>query len=319
MSNTLYVGTEDGLHTLNGDAAVPIEGRKVSHVTRADDGWYALVDRSEVWRSTDGSDWSALATVENRTLNCVISVGRDVYVGTSNAHLYKMHDGGFQQVETFDGTEGHETWHTPWGGPPDVRSMSAHPSGTVFANVHVGGIPRSSDGGATWEPTVPVESDVHEVFCDPDSGMVLAAAAIGLGVSDDGGATWRWDSDGVHGRYIRAAAVAGDTVLASASTGPYTDRGAVYRKALWRLGPVPEVRAGATRVVLRQRRLHVSGGQRLLRRLRNLRRPGVHLRRRRRVVDLGSGGAGGGSLRHHRLTSAVRQLGRSLSLPEERK
>ena len=237
MSNTLYVGTEDGLHTLNGDGAVPIEGRKVSHVARADDGWYALVDRSEVWRSSDGSDWRALATVENRTLNCVVSVSGDLYVGTSNAHVYKMRDGELGQVESFDGTEGQETWHTPWGGPPDVRSMSADSSGALFANVHVGGIPRSSDGGATWEPTVPVESDVHEVFCDRDSGTVLAAAAIGLGVSDDGGATWRWDSDGVHGRYMRAGAVAGETVLASASTGPYTDKAAVYRKGLGDSGP----------------------------------------------------------------------------------
>ena len=37
----------------------------------------------------------------------------------------------------------------------------------VLAAVHVGGIPRSTDGGETWAPTVPIEYDVHEVRIAP--------------------------------------------------------------------------------------------------------------------------------------------------------
>jgi RND family efflux transporter MFP subunit len=34
---------------------------------------------------------------------------------------------------------------------------------TKLVNVHVGGIPRSVDSGATWAPTIDVDADVHEV------------------------------------------------------------------------------------------------------------------------------------------------------------
>jgi photosystem II stability/assembly factor-like uncharacterized protein len=66
-----------------------------------------------------------------------------------------------------------------------------------------------------------------------EGGRVLAAAGDGgLLTSTDGGATWRQDVDGLHGTYCRAVAVAGDTVLLTASTGPFTKKAAVYRRAL---------------------------------------------------------------------------------------
>ncbi|HEX2850392.1 MAG TPA: hypothetical protein VHN98_07555 [Acidimicrobiales bacterium] len=40
------------------------------------------------------------------------------------------------------------------------------------------------------------------------------------------------DADGLHGSYCRAVAVAGDTVLLTASRGPHGSRGAVYRRSL---------------------------------------------------------------------------------------
>src|SRR5258707_11160447 len=72
----------------------------------------------------------------------------------------------------------------------------------LFANVHVGGIPRSMDGGRTWQPTIDIKSDVHEVRAhqaDPD--IVVAASAIGLCISRDAGATWIIERDGLHSSY----------------------------------------------------------------------------------------------------------------------
>ena len=55
-------------------------------------------------------------------------------------------------------------------------------------DVHVWGIPRTTDGGVTWQPTIDVESDVREVCAHPsDPRTVIAGAAIGLCVSRDGG------------------------------------------------------------------------------------------------------------------------------------
>jgi hypothetical protein len=61
----------------------------------------------------------------------------------------------------------------------------------LLAYVHVGGIPRSTDGGATWQPTIDIDNDVHEVRAHPRRpDIVMAATAIGLCTSRDRGLTW---------------------------------------------------------------------------------------------------------------------------------
>lgn len=144
--------------------------------------------------------------------------------------MYSLQGEAVAPVEAFEKAPGRESWYTPWGGPPDVRSMSSDPTGPVYVNVHVGRVVSSSDRQGDWGPTIDIDADVHEVLFDPGSGLLLAACAKGLAVSSDRGSTWRYDADGVHGRYMRAVTVSGDTVVATASTGPRTDRAAVYRK-----------------------------------------------------------------------------------------
>src|SRR5213593_1928350 len=91
---------------------------------------------------------------------------------------------------SFDAAEGREAWHTPWGAPADVRSISSGADGAVYVNVHVGGVLRSTDGGAGWRPTLDIEHDVHQVLALPERpGLVLVAAADGFGLSRDGGDT----------------------------------------------------------------------------------------------------------------------------------
>ncbi len=97
-------------------------------------------------------------------------------------------------------------------------------------NVHVGGVVRSTDGGRSWGPTLDMETDVHQVLAHPAvPGHVFAASAVGLVMSADGGESWRILTEGLHARYLRAVAVAGETVVVSASTGPGGRRAAIYR------------------------------------------------------------------------------------------
>jgi len=111
--------------------------------------------------------------------------------------------------------------------------------------VHVGGVLKSEDGGASWHPTLDIEQDVHQVLApDGRGGRVLVAAAAGFGRSDDGGETWRWDNAGLHAHYCRAVALAGDTVLVSASAGHHGRRAAVYRRRLEGAGPFERCREG---------------------------------------------------------------------------
>ncbi|HEY8199757.1 MAG TPA: hypothetical protein VII47_00210, partial [Actinomycetota bacterium] len=136
-------------------------------------------------------------------------------------------------LESFESADGRDAWYTPWGGPPDVRSMTAAASGDLYVNVHVGGILRSEDGGGSWRPTIDIHSDVHEVrTVDDRPGLVLAAAAVGPAISTDAGASWSVDPTGLHRSYCRAVALSGSTLLVTASDGPFGKRAAVYRRPL---------------------------------------------------------------------------------------
>jgi len=174
-------------------------------------------------------------------LACCMAVGNVIYVGTDDARVLRVGaDGALEPLRGFDAVAGRETWFAGSAiingervGPPlGIRSMTASSDGAVLlANVHVGGVPRSTDGGATWQPTIAVESDVHEVRAHPNRpGVVMAAAAIGLCVSRDGGMTWDVEQDGLHASYCSAVAFAGDDVLVSASVDHFAAQGAIYRR-----------------------------------------------------------------------------------------
>jgi photosystem II stability/assembly factor-like uncharacterized protein len=138
------------------------------------------------------------------------------------------------RCEAFDSAPTRDDWYTPWGGPPSVRTWSVAPdTGALFVNVHVGGILRSLDGGASWSATLGLDHDVHEVVALA-GGVVLAACGDGgLAVSRDGGDSWSLVVDGLRARYARAVCVTDDGwVLLSASRGPGGQDSAVYRRPL---------------------------------------------------------------------------------------
>jgi hypothetical protein len=179
-----------------------------------------------------------IADAGGYALNCVLErFDGEVLVGADAAHLLRLEGDHLTTVEGFEHADGRDRWHTPWGGPPDVRSMSEGPDGTLYVNVHVGGILRSRDGGATWEPTLDMDVDVHRVLALGDGTVLAACGDGGLAVSRDGGDSWVFLTEGLHGTYCRAVAVAGGSVLVTASTGPFTKEGAVYRKPLDGDGP----------------------------------------------------------------------------------
>jgi photosystem II stability/assembly factor-like uncharacterized protein len=113
----------------------------------------------------------------------------------------------------------------------------------LLANVHVGGVPRSTDNGATWQPTIDIDTDVHEVCAHPtDPRVVIAAAAVGFCLSHDGGATWTVDEDGLHASHCSAVAFLGHDALVAASTDHFASQGAVYGRSID--APRPFVPAG---------------------------------------------------------------------------
>jgi len=208
---------------------VHLEGRPVTAVAPDRADLCAVVDGSDLWR-TSGEEWTrAGAPASGEGITCVAATDRAVFVGSTGARLFRVTGDDLAPVTSFDDAEGRSEWHTPWGGPPDTRSMSEWDE-SFYVNVHVGGILRTEDGGATWTPTIDIHADVHQVATA--EGMLLAACAGGLAASSDRGKTWDGRADGLETTYARAVAVCGDTVLLSASRGPRGGKAAVYRAPL---------------------------------------------------------------------------------------
>jgi photosystem II stability/assembly factor-like uncharacterized protein len=231
---TIQVGTEDGIHTAgDGRAPARLSGRAVEALAADAGALWALADGRELWGYDGDGEGRAAASSPGPRLRCLAVAGGMVLAGTAEAHLLRLDAGDLRPVEPFDRVEGHDGWYTPWGGPPDVRSLAVGADGALWVNVHVGGIPTSPDGGRTWRPTIDVDADVHQVLAHPDDpGRVLAATARGLADSADAGASWTYLTEGMHARYCRAVALAGDTVVVSCSTGPRGGRATLYRRPL---------------------------------------------------------------------------------------
>lgn len=231
----LTLATSDGIHLLDGPARTSeLAGHDVRAVVADGKRWLALVDGHSVWQRPAEGDWAELVASDDE-LTCASVLPGWVLLGTSGAHLLRMSDAALiEGLGAFEHAPSRDEWYTPWGGPPDVRSMAVAGDGTLYVNVHVGGILRSADGGASWAATIDLHADVHQVICprqyQPD--LVLAACADGLAVSRDAGASWRLRDEGLRGTYCRAVAVAGDTVIVSASDGPDGGQVGVYRAPL---------------------------------------------------------------------------------------
>jgi len=216
----LLVGTSHGLHDLDsGDELV--NGRAVTALAVGSGSWHALLDR----RFVVGAHKGELPEADGQSLE-VLPDG-SVVVGRTGARLAIIGaSGDVRDVAAFEAVPGRDDWENPANPTPDTRTMSVGPS-RWWVNVHVGGVWWSDDAGDTWHGAVEPDADVHEVRAD-DTGRVAVAAAAGFGWSADG-ESWSWKADGLHAHYLRAVALDGDTTFVSASDGPFTRKGAVYR------------------------------------------------------------------------------------------
>jgi hypothetical protein len=227
----LRIGTAEGL-------VEPPDGVTVKGPTRVFADAAICADGRVLWYS--GGQWTDLASGPD--LLCAVDAPGGLLIGTEGAHLVRVGIDGLKRVQGFEATPGRDEWYTPWGGLPETRSLTCTDDNVLLASVHVGGIPRSDDGGRTWKPTIDIKTDVHQVRAmagRPD--VVLATSAVGCCRSDDGGATWRVMAEGLHATYCRAVAVAGDALLVSASEGPRGRQSALYRRGLDATGPFERV------------------------------------------------------------------------------
>jgi hypothetical protein len=249
----------DGVFSLGGGGVRhELAGRAVRGLTcDGSGGALAIVDGRTLQRRTADGAWCVIVTTDV-DVACCLPVRDRIYVGTDDARVLLVDPvGKCEPLGGFDVVPGRDRWYAGGAvvdgkllGPPlGVRSMTTtSDEAALLVNVHVGGIPRSIDAGASWRPTIDIDVDVHEVHAHPARpDRIIAAAAAGLCFSRDAGATWTVERDGLHAPYCSAVAFAGDDILIAASTDHFAAEGAIYRRPFDGAGPLSPVGGGLPR------------------------------------------------------------------------
>jgi hypothetical protein len=230
------------------DGKIELAGRFVWTIARdIGSGCVAIVDQTEIWRRSASGEWSPVAK-SDVALAAITSVNGKILAGSMEGAVMVgiTASNEVEHLTGFDHVPGRSEWFAH-GPPLHVRSIAATADdNAIMAAVHVGGIPRSTDGGKTWAPTIPIEFDVHEVRAHSSSPIVAAAAAVGLCVSIDDGRSWTVIADGLEETNSLAVAVLPDEVLFSIQDGPFADQSQVWR---WRIDGhrLEQVRQGLPR------------------------------------------------------------------------
>jgi hypothetical protein len=223
----LLVGTNQGLLDLDTNQTL-LDGPTITALAPGRSGWHVLLDGQVVTRLGDREvkTIGKLPAHDGQSL-AVLSDGT-VVVGRTGARLAIV-GAQVDDVGAFERVPGRNDWHNPANSTPDTRSMASS-GGDLWVNVHVGGLWHSGDRGGTWQGVIEAGADIHEVRAA--NGSVAVAAAVGFAWSEDSGTSWSWTTEGLHGSYLRAACIDGQSAYVSASDGPFTKRGAVYRARL---------------------------------------------------------------------------------------
>lgn len=230
----ILAATQDGLYLVrdNEEPRLLAPG-SMRHVVATDEGSVALAADGTLW-SVDEDGAAEFDELGLDSPSCLLLDGEAIWIGTESAKLVVVNGPEVATVDSFDSVEGREAWYTPWGAPAAVRSMDIDDDGLIYVAVHVGGVVLSRDGGETWEPTqFDIDWDVHQVSTVPDyAKTVVAASGSGVAISTDEGETWDVVTAGLHAKYCRAVAVAGENLVVSASQGPGGEQSTLYRMAL---------------------------------------------------------------------------------------
>src|SRR2546428_8466931 len=136
----VLVATDEGLYHVDGGGAARVDelaGRGVQALAIGGDGWWAIVEGRELWRSAQGERWSLAATVPRWKATCLAATPAGLLVGTARAHLLRLERERLGGDASFEAAEGPEAWYPPWGAPPQVRSVRSGADGRVHLNLHV--------------------------------------------------------------------------------------------------------------------------------------------------------------------------------------
>lgn len=241
----LYAATGDGIARLeeaNGEWTVELslEGSGAQCVAvdpHEPDTVYAGLRERGLRRTNDGGrTWVDCALPEPGIFSLAVSAADGaVYAGTEPSRLFRSDDRGesWRELEALLELPSRPTWRfppRPWTSHVRWIAPSPHDADLILIGIELGGLMRSSDGGATWQDHRPgAQRDVHSLAWHPSvRGRAYEAGGGGAAFSEDGGDTWHAADDGRDRHYTWSVAVDPDDPklwYVSASTGPYAAHG----------------------------------------------------------------------------------------------
>jgi photosystem II stability/assembly factor-like uncharacterized protein len=241
----LYAATGDGIARLdetNGGWAVELSLRGSGAQCLAVDPTnpsvlYAGLREGGVRRSDDsGRTWVDCALPESGVFSLAISAADGaVYAGTEPSRLFRSDDDGasWRELEALLELPSRPTWSfppRPWTSHVRWIAPSPHEADLLLVGIELGGLMRSSDGGASWQDHRPgAQRDAHSLAWHPRLlGRAYEAGGGGAAFSKDAGESWQPADEGRDRHYTWSVAVDPDDPdlwYVSASTGPYAAHG----------------------------------------------------------------------------------------------
>src|ERR671910_3069877 len=241
----LYAATGDGIARLdeaNGEWSVELSlggsGAQCLAVDPYDpDTVYAGLRERGVRRTDDGGrSWVESALPEPGVFSLAVSAADGaVYAGTEPSRLFRSEDRGesWRELDALLELPSRPNWRfppRPWTSHVRWIAPSPHQADLILVGIELGGLMRSSDGGASWQDHRPgAQPDVHSLAWHPVvGGRAYEAGGGGAAFSEDSGETWQSANDGLDRLYTWSVTVDPDDPerwYLSASTGPFAAHG----------------------------------------------------------------------------------------------
>ena len=241
----LYASTGDGIARLdenNGAWTVMLSlqgsGAQCLAADPADpEVVYAGLREAGVRRTSDGGhSWVDCELPAPGVFSVAVSpVDGTVYAGTEPSALFRSDDRGetWRELTALLELPSRPTWSfppRPWTSHVRWIAPNPHDADLLLVGIELGGLMRSTDGGASWQDHRPgAQPDVHSLaWHSRVEGRAYEAGGGGAAWSKDGGETWRAADAGRDRHYAWAVAAEPDDPDAwyvSASTGPFAAHG----------------------------------------------------------------------------------------------
>jgi hypothetical protein len=184
----------------------------------------------------DGAGWVDCSPPQTAVFSLAVSpADGTLYAGTEPSALYRSDDRGrtWHELDALLELPSRPTWSfppRPWTSHVRWIAPSPHDRDLLLVGIELGGLMRSTDGGAGWQDRRPGAAlDVHSLAWHPRvEGRAYEAGGDGAAWSEDAGDSWRRADEGRDRHYTWALAVDPDDPelwYVSASTGPFVAHG----------------------------------------------------------------------------------------------